>query len=247
MSLFAKIIKIADVYDALTSKRQYKEAWAKEKALRIIYKGRGTEFDKEIADVFISHMSSPGWIPPVDEKFTEQRIDPNSEKAVKIAVDFYQKYSNYLSVEYPIPSRKAEEVDFECKHGFMGYDWGETFNNAAFLEEKPMILAYEKGTKTLVFGQSSKGNGVSSIYYYFFKGFVNMGVYLLVASKTKEVIQKVTDIFGEAHVVNDQMMLFIAQKNRVIFYHTVDEKCLLFYISDYMCANYLFDAEGEGK
>lgn len=52
LSLFAKIIKIADVFDALTSKRRYKEAWEIEKALNIIYLGRGTEFDSDIADVF---------------------------------------------------------------------------------------------------------------------------------------------------------------------------------------------------
>lgn len=240
LSLFAKIIKIADVFDALTSKRQYKEAWEIEKALNIIYRGRGTEFDSDIADVFIEHMSPPGWIPPVDEKAAGERKNPNMEKAARIVKDFYEKYKHYLSVEYPIPSRKAPEIDFASTSGFMEYDWGETFNNAEFLEDKPMILAYEKNTKSLLFGQSSKGNGVNSIYYYFFKGFVNMGIYLLVPENVKSILSKLTDIFGEPFVIDDQMMLYETRKMRVVFYHTLDDKCLLFYISDYMCSNYVF-------
>lgn len=240
LSLYAKIIKIADVYDALTSKRQYKEAWEVEKALDIIYRGRGTEFDTEIADVFIEHMSPPGWIPPVEGSASGERRNPGAEKVTKIVADFYEKYKNYLSVEYPIPSRKAPNIDFSSTCGFMEYDWGETFNNAEFLEDKPMILAYEKFTKSLLFGQSSKGNGVNSIYYYFFKGFVNMGIYLLIPESVKGILVKLADVFGEPYVVDDQMMLYETFKTKVVFYHTADDKCLLFYVSDYMCSNYVF-------
>lgn len=53
MSTFAKIIKIADVYDALVSKRQYKDSWNTDSVLRTIYAGRGTEFDEVIVNIFI--------------------------------------------------------------------------------------------------------------------------------------------------------------------------------------------------
>lgn len=243
LHLFAKIIKIADVYDALTSKRQYKDAWEIDKALNIIYRGRGTEFDTEIANVFIEHMSPPGWIPPIDEKAAGERKNPNTEKASQIVRDFYRKYKQYLSIEYPISSKKAVEIDFFRENGFMEYDWGETFNNAAFLEEKPMILAYEKETKSLIFGQVSRGNGVNSIYYYFFKGFVNMGVYLLQPMDTKSILSKLTNRYGEAQIMDEQMMVYETKKMRIVFYHTFDDKCLLFYISDYMCSNYILDKQ----
>lgn len=240
LHLFAKIIKIADVYDALTSKRQYKDAWEIDKALSIIYKGRGTEFDTEIANVFIKHMASPGWIPPVDEKKAGKKRNPNTDKAVLIVQDFYEKYEEYLSIEYPIPSKMASEIDFLRKNGFMQYDWGETFDNSVFLEEKPMILSYEKNTKSLIFGQNSKGNSVHSIYYYFFKGFVNMGVYLLEPSGTKAVLEKLENAYGEPVIIDEQMMVYETMKMRIVFYHTIDDKHLLFYISDYMCSNYIF-------
>ncbi len=52
--LFGRIVAIADVYDALVSKRCYKQAWDDEKAIRIIKEEAGKQFDPEIVDVFLS-------------------------------------------------------------------------------------------------------------------------------------------------------------------------------------------------
>jgi HD-GYP domain-containing protein (c-di-GMP phosphodiesterase class II) len=48
----ARIFAIADVFDALTSKRPYKEAWPFEKAMEAMEEGRGTHFDADILDAF---------------------------------------------------------------------------------------------------------------------------------------------------------------------------------------------------
>lgn len=48
----ARIMAIADVYDALTTKRPYKEAFSHEKALEIILEGKGKSFDPEIIEIF---------------------------------------------------------------------------------------------------------------------------------------------------------------------------------------------------
>ncbi|MGM0460831.1 MAG: response regulator [Fibrobacterota bacterium] len=50
----ARIAAIADVFDALTMKRPYKEAWPVEKAFNLIHKDRGTHFDPHLTDVFFS-------------------------------------------------------------------------------------------------------------------------------------------------------------------------------------------------
>ncbi len=50
--LSARIVAIADVYDALTTKRVYKEAFSHEVAADIIYKSRGTHFDPDLVDAF---------------------------------------------------------------------------------------------------------------------------------------------------------------------------------------------------
>ncbi|MHC4875172.1 MAG: HD domain-containing phosphohydrolase [Planctomycetota bacterium] len=52
--LSGRITAIADVYDALTTKRSYKEAFSHEKAVRIITEGRGTHFDPRLVDAFLS-------------------------------------------------------------------------------------------------------------------------------------------------------------------------------------------------
>jgi HD-GYP domain-containing protein (c-di-GMP phosphodiesterase class II) len=53
--LSARIMAIADVYDALTSERSYKKAFSHSMAVSIISDARGTIFDPEITDIFIEH------------------------------------------------------------------------------------------------------------------------------------------------------------------------------------------------
>lgn len=49
----ARLMAIADVYDALISRRVYKEPIAHEQAVHIIANGRGTHFDPDMVDGFI--------------------------------------------------------------------------------------------------------------------------------------------------------------------------------------------------
>ncbi len=49
----ARIVSVADVYDALRSKRCYKEAFSMEKSLNIIKADSGTAFDPEIVKIFV--------------------------------------------------------------------------------------------------------------------------------------------------------------------------------------------------
>ena len=52
----ARIITIADVFDALTTKRPYKEAWSTEEAVEILVKDSGSHFDGRLVQVFIDSM-----------------------------------------------------------------------------------------------------------------------------------------------------------------------------------------------
>ena len=49
----ARLMAIADVYDALISRRVYKEGMPHEKALQIIIEGRGSHFDPDMVDAFL--------------------------------------------------------------------------------------------------------------------------------------------------------------------------------------------------
>jgi putative two-component system response regulator len=50
--LAARIVSVADVYDALTTKRVYKEAFSHAVSAKIILEGRGTQFDPDVVDAF---------------------------------------------------------------------------------------------------------------------------------------------------------------------------------------------------
>ncbi len=53
--LVARIVSVADVYDALTSRRPYKQAMDHEKSRSIIISGSGTQFDPEVVQAFLAH------------------------------------------------------------------------------------------------------------------------------------------------------------------------------------------------
>jgi len=60
--LLARVIAIADVYDALRSERSYKTPFSREKAKAIILEENGRQFDPELVDVFLA-------VEPEFEKF----------------------------------------------------------------------------------------------------------------------------------------------------------------------------------
>lgn len=51
--LQARIIAVADVWDALTSERSYRPGLSHDESLRIMKDGRGTQFDPKILDIFL--------------------------------------------------------------------------------------------------------------------------------------------------------------------------------------------------
>jgi len=51
--LVARILALGDVYDALTSKRCYKDAFSHEKSRQIVIESSGSHFDPEVVDAFV--------------------------------------------------------------------------------------------------------------------------------------------------------------------------------------------------
>lgn len=56
--LSGRIAALADVFDALTSQRPYKYAWALADAVDLIQTNRGTHFDPELVDLFLGDVDS---------------------------------------------------------------------------------------------------------------------------------------------------------------------------------------------
>jgi two-component system response regulator RpfG len=53
IALCARVVAVADVYDALTSVRPYKKAWSSEEAFEFLRQQRGKHFDPHLVDAFI--------------------------------------------------------------------------------------------------------------------------------------------------------------------------------------------------
>jgi putative nucleotidyltransferase with HDIG domain len=75
ISLVGRILRIADVFDALISKRQYKEGMPPEEVYGLLKEGSQGEFDEELVNLILSnpfegpgviHYIDPGKKPPVD-------------------------------------------------------------------------------------------------------------------------------------------------------------------------------------
>ena len=63
ISLAARIVAVADVWDALTSDRAYRPAWPPDRALRHLEAGRGSHFDPVCLDAFLALMAERGHRP----------------------------------------------------------------------------------------------------------------------------------------------------------------------------------------
>ncbi len=54
--LFARIIHVADAYEAMTSNRPYREALKRNEAIQELLLHKGTQFDSELVDIFVNHV-----------------------------------------------------------------------------------------------------------------------------------------------------------------------------------------------
>ena len=60
-SLHARIITVADAYDAMTSDRTYKKALSEEEAINEIRRCSGTQFDPEVTRIFVEKVLGQEW------------------------------------------------------------------------------------------------------------------------------------------------------------------------------------------
>jgi len=66
--LEARIVAVADVFDALTSKRPYKESWDNEKAIKMLQKLAGETLDKDCVNALVKNVDK---VVEIQQQFTE--------------------------------------------------------------------------------------------------------------------------------------------------------------------------------
>ena len=72
--LVGRIVALADVFDALTTDRRYKEAWTLEEALERVREDSGKHFDPKVVDAFFRAL------PEIQSIYWRRRRDRKQRK-----------------------------------------------------------------------------------------------------------------------------------------------------------------------
>jgi putative nucleotidyltransferase with HDIG domain len=85
--LIARVLAVADSYDAMVSDRPYRQALSPEEALRRLLKGRGSQFDPHVVDAFKRYLGVPLGSPDVipSESVAELTFSVVSSESVAFA------------------------------------------------------------------------------------------------------------------------------------------------------------------
>lgn len=86
ISIGARIIHIAESYVAMTADRPYRKALTKEQAMKEMVKKAGSQFDPEIAEIFLSILRD---MPETEDKTSVLLIErsPNVASLLKLGID----------------------------------------------------------------------------------------------------------------------------------------------------------------
>jgi response regulator RpfG family c-di-GMP phosphodiesterase len=82
--LSARIVAIADVWDALLAARPYKKPWNEEAAIDLLRSGAGTQFDPILVDAFLSNLETLREIRTESERrHFDRRGTPDQRESVQ--------------------------------------------------------------------------------------------------------------------------------------------------------------------
>ena len=146
--LTARILAVADVYDALTSARPYRKAWSHEKAISVITKDAGTHFDPDIVAAFLEVI----------------------EDVVAEMAHGSQDWHAVQSVAGPPITRKSEQAVRDIQRAsselWTLYEVAQTLSSSLGLAETLDILARKleailPGTACLFLLRDDVGDGMS--------------------------------------------------------------------------------------
>lgn len=153
--LIGRLMAVADVYDALTSKRVYKAAMTHEEACKIIEDGRGSHFDPDLIDAFVE-------IKPTFENIALTYKDTDSERHQPTQLNNMLENGVITSILVVDDSRiirtilrnQLERLGFdvdEAENGLQGIDKVKEKNYELILSdvEMPKMGGYEFSKKAV--------------------------------------------------------------------------------------------------
>ncbi len=99
--LVARIVAVADVYDALTSKRPYKRAKSHSESSQILLQGKGTKFDPNVIDAFIRHESEFESISRKQQTIADEDCVSGLERLAQCVAALQSESTNLVGRNFP--------------------------------------------------------------------------------------------------------------------------------------------------
>ena len=93
----ARIVAVADVYDALTSKRPYKAAMTHEFSSEIVVNGAGTQFDPQVVDAFIRNEAAFKAISMRQQFLSDEETIGDFRRRANLVATFHDEESRVVN------------------------------------------------------------------------------------------------------------------------------------------------------
>ncbi|OUR89667.1 phosphohydrolase [Gammaproteobacteria bacterium 42_54_T18] len=145
---FAKIVALTDAYDAITSTRCYDVGRASMEALDIIYKNKGSQFDRELAVEFIKCIGiyPPGSIVEMTNGEVGIIVEENESSKLRPKVILVQDQSKHwmhqhiidLSLRHLDPGNVPYTIAHEVPNGTYGIDIKQFLKKGLVLKKAVM-------------------------------------------------------------------------------------------------------------
>jgi len=229
---YARIIKVADVYDALTSQRQYKSAWDTVRALDVIHKGIGTEFDERIARTFIENTAPEDYCPGDSSRHNDSGTI-STKRLTDFARDLWSRSKDPLTEKQFAAASSSRRFSFDCARGFAGLQWGERFSSPDVLRSAPEILHYDHITDGVVTALAgAEGDMIHSTVYYFHKQCLSAGCAAVPGPMVTKAEAALTKIHGKPSGANG-CLVWRGRSYSVVKIHS-DGLSAFVFITDYL-------------
>ncbi|MGN0667154.1 MAG: HD domain-containing phosphohydrolase [Huintestinicola sp.] len=164
----ARILCVADSYDAMASNRSYRNALPQEVVRQELVKGRGTQFDPEIADIMLDMMDADNEYSMKQSDSRKSRILVVDDEELNICVIKHimknEPMYEIISVEsgaeaIEIIRREGDEIDMVLMDVMMpGMDGFETFEKIREIRDIPIV--FMTGDKNVATIQKAEKAGV---------------------------------------------------------------------------------------
>lgn len=209
----ARIIKIADVYDALISSRHYKDAWSIDKVCDVLYQGRGTEFDTELIDIVLENVKPENWNPPVNA-FEKPMINFDDDlKAISVEV---YKNAMYTARTLKIQHSTNINIDFTNINNFLGVELGDNITSSDFIYKNPTLIYSDEDRETTYYAKTNNGNYSKAILV-FLRNYYTGGCLISGLENKAAFSNEIKTSLGE-HLYNDKSLTAWSSSNGQMFY-----------------------------